>query len=77
VKAKRRREVKDMTKGTVIRWLNMRGYGFIKCEDGKEVFVHNSEIQGKNSLKEGEKVEFEVTETSRGPRAVKVKPISE
>jgi len=55
----------------------MRGYGFIKCEDGKEVFVHNSEIQGKSSLSEGEKVEFEVTETSRGPRAVKVKPVSE
>jgi len=66
-----------MTKGTVARWLGMRGYGFIKCEDGKEVFVHNSEIQGRSSLREGEKVEFEVTDTSRGPRAVKVKPISE
>ena len=66
-----------MTKGTVTRWLGMRGYGFIKCEDGKEVFVHNSEIQGKSSLSEGEKVEFEVIDTSRGPRAIKVKPISE
>jgi CspA family cold shock protein len=66
-----------MAKGTVMRWLDGRGYGFIKGEDGKEVFVHNSEIQGKSSLREGEKVEFEVTDTSRGPRAVKVKPISE
>ncbi len=66
-----------MTKGTVARWLDGRGYGFIKCEDGKEIFVHNSDIQGKSSLREGEKVEFEVTDTDRGPRAVKVKPISE
>ena len=67
-----------MANGTVTRWLEGRGYGFIKGEDGKEIFVHNSEIQGKSTLKEGEKVEFEVTEgTGKGPRAVKVKPISE
>jgi len=69
--------VKYVTKGTVARWLGERGYGFIKCEDGKEIFVHNSDIQGKSSLGEGEKVEFEVTDTGRGPRAIKVKPISE
>jgi len=66
-----------MTKGTVKRWLSMRGYGFITTEDGRDVFVHNSEIQGKNSLKEGEKVEFEVIDTGRGPKAVKVKPLPE
>ena len=66
-----------MTKGTVARWLGNRGYGFIKCEDGKEIFVHYSDIQGKSSLSEGEKVEFEVTEGDKGPRAAKVKPISE
>jgi len=66
-----------MTKGTVKRWLSMRGYGFITAEDGRDVFVHNSEIQGKNSLVEGEKVEFEVIDTGRGPKAVKVKPLPE
>jgi len=66
-----------MTKGTVKRWLSMRGYGFITTEDGRDVFVHNSEIQGKNSLTEGEKVEFEVIDTGRGPKAVKVKPLPE
>ena len=66
-----------MTKGTVARWLGDRGFGFIKCEDGKEIFVHNSDIQGKSSLIEGEKVEFEVTQGDKGPRAAKVKPISE
>ena len=66
-----------MTVGTVARWLDGRGFGFIKCEDGKEVFVHNSDIQGKSSLIEGEKVEFEVIAGDKGPKAVKVKPISE
>jgi len=46
-----------LTTGKVKRWLD-RGYGFIESDDGTEVFVHNSEIQGKRSLTEGEKVEF-------------------
>jgi len=66
-----------MTTGTVARWLDQRGFGFIKGEDGKELFVHNSDIEGKSSLREGEKVEFEVTDGDKGPKAVKVKPISE
>jgi len=66
-----------VAKGTVKRWLGMRGYGFIESEDGKDVFVHNSEIQGKSSLTEGEKVEFDIIDTGRGPKAVHVKPISE
>ena len=66
-----------MTNGTVAKWIGDRGFGFIKTEDGKEIFVHNSDIEGKSSLSEGEKVEFEVTEGDKGPRAVKVKPISE
>ena len=66
-----------MTTGTVAKWIGDRGFGFIKCEDGKEIFVHNSDIQGKSILREGEKVEFEVTQGDKGPRAAKVKPISE
>ena len=66
-----------MTIGTVARWLEGKGFGFIKGEDGKDIFVHNSDIEGKNSLTAGEKVEFEVTAGNKGPRAVKVKPISE
>lgn len=71
------KEVIYMATGTVAKWIGDRGFGFIKTEDGKEIFVHNSEIQGKNFLSEGEKVEFEVTEGPKGPRAAKVKPISE
>ena len=66
-----------MTTGTVAKWIGDRGFGFIKTEDGKEIFVHKSDIQGKSNLREGEKVEFEVIEGDKGPRAVKVKPISE
>ena len=66
-----------MTTGTVKRWMDRSGYGFITTEDGKDVFVHNSDIQGKNSLEVGEKVEFEITEGPKGPRASNVKSISE
>jgi CspA family cold shock protein len=66
-----------MVVGTVARWLDRKGFGFIKGEDGKDIFVHNSEIVGKNSLTEGEKVEFEVIAGDKGPKAVKVKPVSE
>ena len=52
-----------------------RGYGFIKTEDSeKDLFFHAGELQNAdfNSLKEGDKVEFEVTEGEKGPQAVKV-----
>ena len=65
-------------KGTVKRWLGLRGYGFIGAEDlDKDVFVHSSDILGNSSLTEGDEVEFEVESTYKGPRAVKVKPVSE
>ena len=52
-----------------------KGYGFIKTEDSdKDLFFHSNEVQGTdfNSLKEGDEVEFEVTEGQKGPQAVKV-----
>jgi CspA family cold shock protein len=68
--------VKDLVKGKVKRWL--RGYGFIGSEEHDEdIFVHASDIQGRDSLEEGEEVEFEVKSTHKGPRAVNVKPVSE
>jgi len=72
------REVKRSVKGTVKRWLGLRGYGFIGSEElDKDVFVHSSDIQGKSALNEGDEVEFEVESSYKGPRAVKVKPVSE
>jgi len=63
-----------MTQGTVKWFNNAKGFGFIKQEDGNEVFVHFSAIQGDGfkSLYKGEVVSFEVVETSKGPRAENV-----
>jgi CspA family cold shock protein len=63
--------------GTV-KWFNeAKGYGFIKREDGPDVFVHYTNIVGTGfrTLKEDDKVEFEVSEGPKGLQAVKVTKI--
>lgn len=63
-----------MATGTV-KWFNdSKGYGFISAEDGTDVFVHHSDIQGEGfkSLNEGDTVEFEIAESDKGPRAANV-----
>lgn len=60
--------------GTV-KWFNQeKGYGFIQVEDGEDVFVHFSAIQqeGFKTLKEGEKVSFDIVEGQKGPQAANV-----
>jgi CspA family cold shock protein len=60
-------------KGTV-KWYNARkGYGFIQCDDGKEVFVHRTAVPMEISLNEGDAIEFEVETSDRGPQAKNVK----
>jgi CspA family cold shock protein len=57
-----------MAEGTV-KWFNAdKGYGFIAQEDGDDVFVHFSEIQGDGfkTLDEGQKVSFEITQGQNG-----------
>ena len=64
-----------MASGTV-KWFNdAKGFGFIHSDDGQDVFVHHTEIDGEGhrTLREGERVEFEVTQGPKGPKAVKVK----
>lgn len=60
--------------GTV-KWFNeAKGYGFIQQENGPDVFVHYSAIKGNGykSLSEGQKVEFDVVEGEKGPKASNV-----
>jgi|TARA_B100001059_G_scaffold109660_1_gene109727 CspA family cold shock protein len=62
--------------GTV-KWFNeTKGYGFIAQEDGPDVFVHFSAIQGDGfkTLTDGQKVEFTVTDGQKGPQAENVNP---
>jgi CspA family cold shock protein len=63
-----------MVKGTVKWFSNQKGYGFISGEDGKDVFVHHSEIkaEGYRTLEQGQAVEFEV---STGPKGLLAKNV--
>ena len=57
--------------GTVKKWLDFKGFGFITPDTGgDDVFIHNSEIKGAHDLIEGQKVEFDVESSYKGPKAV-------
>ncbi len=69
-----REEVQHMAQGTV-KWFNdSKGYGFITSDDGTDIFVHHTSIQGTGfkSLAEGQKVTFDVEQGPKGPKAVNV-----
>jgi CspA family cold shock protein len=67
----------DLVSG-VVKWFNDdKGYGFIEREGGADVFVHFRAINGngRKTLKEGQKVTFEVTQGQKGPQAENVTPL--
>jgi cold shock protein len=59
----------------IVKWFNStKGYGFITLENGNDLFVHTSEIQG--YIDEGDKVEFEIGDGQKGPCAINVKKLA-
>ncbi|WP_161879048.1 cold-shock protein [Alkalibacterium sp. MB6] len=63
-----------MTIGTVKWFNNQKGYGFIEYDDEEDVFVHFTGLtmEGYKALNEGQTVEFDIVEGSRGPQATNV-----
>lgn len=58
-----------------VKWFNTeKGYGFITYENNKEIFVHFKDVTGGiDAIKQGDSVEFEITEGKKGLQAVKVR----
>ena len=58
-----------------VKWFNAeKGFGFIEREEGDDIFVHFTAIQGEGfkTLEEGQEVEFDIVEGNRGPQAANV-----
>lgn len=66
-------------KGKIKTLIRNRGFGFIIAEDGKEIFFHNSALEGVefDALEEDNSVEFDLESGPKGPRAVNVKIIED
>ena len=59
-----------------VKWYNARkGFGFISGEDGKDIFIHRTNIPEGIYLNEDDSVEFEIEETDRGLQATKLKKL--
>lgn len=63
----------------IVKWYDIgRGYGFISCNEGNDVFVHHSQIKHNGpdkDLREGESVSFDIQENAKGPMATNVQKL--
>ena len=59
-------------KGKVKWFNNMKSYGFIEVEEGKDVFVHRNGLSEGTSITEGDSVEFSIEDSPKGPQATNV-----
>jgi CspA family cold shock protein len=71
------RKQQGMATGTVKFFNDQKGFGFISREDGPDVFVHFSNIEGsgRRTLLDGQRVEFEISPGRKGPEAVGVRVV--
>ncbi|HEV3449920.1 MAG TPA: cold-shock protein [Acidimicrobiia bacterium] len=69
--------MRSLATGTVKFFNDQKGYGFISREQGDDVFVHFSAIQGEGfkTLQEGQRVEFDIARGKKGDEAQNVRPI--
>jgi CspA family cold shock protein len=62
----------------IVRWFSPeKGFGFVTCRDGVDIFVYYTEIQtaGFKTLRKGQKVQLEILSGERGPQASNVRPV--
>ena len=64
-----------MVEGTVKFFNEAKGFGFIAGDDGNEYFVHTTGLKEGTTIREGDKVKFEVVQGDRGPKAEQVEKI--
>lgn len=67
------------SKTGIVKWFNQeKGYGFISCDEGNDVFVHHSQIKEKGvdkDLHEGQSISFDLGEGKKGPMAINVQKL--
>lgn len=59
-------------RGRLDKWFNDKGYGFIKADDGRRIFVSNWDIYGTEIIRQRQKMEFNIKQTDKGLKAVYV-----
>lgn len=65
----------DFCYGTVKAYFPIKGFGFITREKGKDVFFYFGDVKNESDVLEGAKVKFQIRESDKGPRALKVERV--